>query len=199
MSILLPSLPGMRAGAKMRLLDWGGTLTPPLGGASQRLDRLGSRHALDVPLPSMKMEPTGRIWLSRLKRAKSLGALYPVPLEGFNPGAPGAPIIAAANQAGTTLQLAGFSANYPFSEGQWFSIIHLGRRYLHSIDADGIAANDGTAVVSITPMLRIIPTVGDVCEFAVPMIEGAIAGNSVEWSLRLEPWVDINFSITEDA
>ncbi len=51
----------MRGGAKMRMLDWGGDLTPPTGGPVQRLDRLGSRHALDVPLPSMPMEPRGAV------------------------------------------------------------------------------------------------------------------------------------------
>src|SRR3546814_9494938 len=64
MSIILPTTPGIRS-ATPSLISYGGLLSPSLGGAVQRLNRLGDRHALKVSLPPMRSEPDGRIYASR--------------------------------------------------------------------------------------------------------------------------------------
>ncbi|WP_430635017.1 hypothetical protein [Sphingomonas hankookensis] len=61
------------AEAVPRLLQWGSELTPTLGGVTQRLDRIGSRHAIDVQMPPMRIEADGRRWIARLLRAKQEG------------------------------------------------------------------------------------------------------------------------------
>ena len=197
MSILLPPYPGLR-GAKPRLLDWAGTLTPPLGGSLQILDRLGSRHAIDLTLPPLPAEPHGRAWASKLKQAKRQGALYRFPQYDFRIGAPGAPAVVGAGQAGTSLILGGFTPRYAIRDGQWFSLVTAGRRYLYSTSAGIVADGAGNATVQIEPPLRVRPAAGDAAEFAAPMIEGVLSGNEVAWEHLVTPYVDLGtVTITE--
>jgi hypothetical protein len=196
MSITLPSSPGIRS-AKPRLLDFGGVQTPPGGGASQKLYRLGDRYALAPTMPPIRTEPDGRIWASKLIQAQREGAIFAFPQPDLVIGDPGSPVVDGAGQAGMVLNLRGFTAGYLVRDGQFFSIIHGGRRYLHC--ARGDLAADGTGKISlpIQPMLRIAPADGAVCEFAAPKIEGLLDGQAVEWEHQLEPYTLVNFSITE--
>lgn len=198
MSILLPSAPGIRT-ATPRLLDFGGILTPAGGGASQRLNRLGNRFAIDIEVPPALTESAGRIFVARLLRAVSEGALYPFPQPHLVIGTPGSPTVNGAGQAGSTPNLHGFDPGYVVREGQFFSIIHGGRRYLHAATADTTADGSGLMALPIVPMLRISPSDGDVCEFAVPYIEGwlTLSGNAMQWQLQLEPYTQLSISITE--
>lgn len=197
MSILLPSSPGIRA-AVPSLIDYGGLLKAGLGGPTQRLNRLGSRHALKISLPPMPSEPDGRLWASALRRAMQDGALYPFPQDRFSVGSPGAPLVNGAGQTGSTLVMDGFTPSYAARAGQFFSIIHNGRRYLHSATADTSANGSGQISLPIFPMLRISPADNAVCEFAAPMIEGWLDSGHFDWNLLLEPYVQIpDFTITE--
>jgi len=196
MSIMLPSTPGIRS-AKPRLLDFGGVLTPPLGGASQKLNRLGDRYGLAPEMPPLRTEPDGRRWVALLSRARREGAIFAFPQPDLVIGEPGAPVVDGVGQAGMTLNLLGFAAAYIVREGQFFSIIHGGRRYLHMATADTVADGDGKMALPIEPMLRISPSNGDVCEFAAPKIEGWLEGQAVEWEHRLEPYTMVTFTITE--
>jgi hypothetical protein len=199
MSIILPLSPSLQ-GATPHLLDWAGTLTPPLGGSLQILDRLGSRHSIDLKLPPIPTEPAGRIWASRLKQAKRQGALYRFPQYGFRIGAPGAPQVGANGQAGTSLALTGFTPGYAIRDGQWFSLVTGGRRYLYSASSGAVANSSGAATVQIEPPLRISPVAGDLAEFAVPMIEGVLSGNDLSWEHLTAPYVDLGtITITEMA
>src|SRR3546814_18932709 len=74
MSIILPTTPGIRS-ATPSLISYGGLLSPSLGGAVQRLNRLGDRNALKVTLPPMRSEPDGRTYESKLRRALQPGAI----------------------------------------------------------------------------------------------------------------------------
>ena len=172
MSILLPSAPGFRAG-KPRLLDFGATLTPPGGGAAQRLNRIGNRFALDVEVGTSRADVAGRVLASRLMQALTQGALYPFPQD-LNPGAVGSGVtVNGGGQTGSTLSLRGFPAGYQVREGQFLSLVHNGRRYLHAAAADGAADGNGGLVLPIVPMLRISPGDGEIAEFAQPMIEAS--------------------------
>lgn len=196
MAILLPSLPGIRT-AEPRLLDFGGVQQGAMGGAAQRLNRLGNRFSLSVELPPALSATEGRIYVARLLRALTEGAIYPFPQHGLDIGTPGAPLVNGAGQSGSTLTLDGFTPGYVVREGQFFSIIHAGRRYLHQAAAEATADGAGNIVLPITPMLRISPANNAVCEFAVPYIEGFVSGDSASWRLMLEPFHLISFSITE--
>lgn len=181
-----------------RLLDFGGFLTPSTGAPVQRVDRLGNRHAHDVTLPPMRAEPDGRVWVSRLKRAKTEGAFMRFPQVGFRNRVSGSPIVAAPVAAGRSLPVAGLGARCVIREGQWLSIIHGGRRYLHSVDAEIVAGADGTVTLAITPLLRTSLDTGDVIELAQPRIEGLIL-EDFGWSIDKARTVGLSFTITEAA
>ena len=182
MAIELPQ-PRLPNRAVPKLLDWGADQKAPMGGAYQRLNRLGNRFALENTYPRLKPEPDGRILASRLRRAKTEGALFPVPQPGLEIGNPGAPVVNGAGQAGLALLLRGFTAGYTVREGQFFSIIHGGRRYLHCAEGDAVANEAGGIVLGLYPMLRVRPSDGALCEFARPMIEGIVSGASIDLEL----------------
>src|SRR3546814_1410678 len=68
--IVLPSDPAPN-GATPMLRDFGGTLTPFLGGPEQRINRLGTRLGIRVSMPPMRNGDNGRIFVSRLLQARS--------------------------------------------------------------------------------------------------------------------------------
>jgi hypothetical protein len=196
MSVLLPNLPGMRS-AEPQLLDFGGVQQGALGGAAQRLNRLGNRFAISVELPPALSATDGRVYVARLLKALTAGAIYPFPQPDLAIGDPGAPLVNGAGQSGSVLNLKGFIAGYLIREGQFFSIIHNGRRYLHQASAEIAADGSGNVALPITPMLRISPANNAVCEFALPYIEGFVSGDSARWKLLLEPYHSIAFNISE--
>lgn len=198
-AILLPSKPGIRAG-KPRLIDWGGRLVPILGGPVQNLFRLGTRFSLEFQLPPMPSEPTGRRWAADLIMAKHSGAIMPFIQDQFNVGAPGLPVVDGAGQTGMTLEMRSVTPGYAFRYGQFFSLIHGGKRYLHMVAAQAIVGSDGKVAVPIFPMLRVIPADGAVLEVGQPKIEGSLLGNEVAWDIMTEPMVDLGtIRIDEDA
>lgn len=184
MAIELPQ-PRLPRSAVPKLLDWGSDQKAPQGGSFQRLNRLGNRFALELAYPRLKPEPDGRILASRLRRAKTEGALFPFPQPGLAIGNPGAPVVDGAGQSGSMLALRGFTPGYRVREGQFFSIIDGGRRYLHEAAAETIADAGGRLVLAINPMLRIRPGNAAICEFAKPYIEGIVSGSSMDVELTI--------------
>lgn len=198
MSILLPTSPGIRV-AKPRLRDFGAWLEPVMGGPAQRLNRIGNRFAVDIQVATSSSTTTGRIIAARLMRGLTEGVLLPFPQD-FDPGNVGANVaVNGAAQQGSTLNLKGFPAGYVVGEGQYFSIIYAGRRYVHASAADAPVAANGTVALPIFPMLRISPNDAAVCEFAEPMIEGFISGNQLEYQLQTAPYLDVSFTVLEAA
>ncbi len=196
MSILLPSDP-LPNTAVPELLSFGAVLTPPLGGAAQRLNRLGDRFRLSVTLPARLSGAVLRVFLSRLRRALTQGAIIAFPQPDLDIGTPGAPMIDGANQTGSTLKLRGFAAGYVIREGQFFSVVSNGRRYLHSAAAQVAAGGSGNVVLPIDPLLRVLFADGAACEFAEPKIEGLLDGNSVAWTFTRARTTPPTFVITE--
>ena len=197
MSILLPSTPGP-ASAEPGYMEWGGTLRPVFGGAMQKLLRLGDRFAIDVTMPPLRTEAAGRVWVSKLIQAQRQGAIFSWPQLDLNVGTPGAPVVDGAGQAGSTIRIKGLTGNYTVRDGQFFSIIHGGRRYLHMATADTNASSGGIiAALPIAPMLRIQPSNGAICEFVEPMIEGLIEGDSRTWTLDVARLTGLSFRIIE--
>jgi hypothetical protein len=180
-----------QAEAQVRYLDWGGDLEPSLGGPVQHIDRLGSRHAVDFTLPPIGSATAAMQWCQRLKRAKSLGAVMKFPQVGFTMGSSGSPTISGAHSAtATAINLSGLSGGY--TEGQYISIIHAGRRYLYSFDNTGSSLTS----VAISPMLRTALSNGDTVEL-VAMIEGRLVGNEVGWNVSRARTYGLAFTIEE--
>lgn len=195
--ILLPARPALKVD-KPSMLDFGGSLTASNGGATQRLMRIGTRHALNFTPPPIAAEPLGRIWSAKLRLAKLYGAMLPFGQDGFNAGAPGNPVVDGAGQSGSTLVLRGFTPGYAVRIGQAFNLIRGDRRYLHFV-ADQQIATGGAATIDIFPMLRIIPGDGAACDFARPMIQGSLSGNEVAWERQTSGFFDFGtLTITED-
>jgi hypothetical protein len=197
--IALPTRPGVKAD-KPRMVDYGGPLKPILGGPVQNLFRLGTRHSIDITPANMLAEPHGRIWSSRLRRAKLFGAIMVFVQDGFTVGLPGAPVVDGAGQAGSTLALRGFRPGYVVREGQAFSLVYAGRRYLHFACSIMVADSTGRMALPIFPMLRVFPDDACTCEFEAPKIEGAISGNEVAWDRPVGNYYTFGaITITEDA
>lgn len=197
--ILLPAKPAVKS-AKIRMVDYGGALTPSLGGSVQTLMRLGTRHAYEQTYPPIPSEPQGRIWSARLRLAKLYGAIAPFLQDGFRPGvSAGATVARTDGQTGTTLALSGFTPGYPIREGQAFNHIAGGRRYLYFAAAETLVAGDGTVTLPIFPMLRKVVAIGAAFDFDKPMIQGSLSGNELAWDVQTAPWCDFGtIVITED-
>lgn len=186
--------------ANVLLRDFGTVLTPFLGGPDQRINRLGTRFALRVTLPPLDTKDEALIVQSRLLRAREDRLRMDWPQPGFDTGYSGAPIVAAAVASGTTLPLAGLIPGYVIREGQFLSIIHACRRYVHMFAVNRAVAGDGSVTATIWPMLRTPLSIADIVEIAVPKIEGLVSpGEEVSWQISVDRMASFSFTISEGA
>lgn len=197
--ILLPNK-GTVSSDQIHMVDFGGQLKPFMGGPVQTIMRLGTRFALDITVPQMRTEPFGRIFSSRLMQAKIFGALIEFRQDGLKVNVPGGPVLVdGAGQTGFVLHQRGFRPGYAVREGQFFSLLSGGQRYLHRAATSIVVGGDGKLVLPIFPMLRVSPADGDVCEWGKPMMQGSLSGNEALWK---RPPADISdfgtITITED-
>lgn len=196
--ISLPTFPSPN-GMQVMLRDFGGVLTPFLGGPEQLIVRPGTRFGARVTVPPMRTDELGRIYVARLLQGRINGVLMRWPLLEFNPGSPGSPVIAAGASSGSTIQISGLTSGYVVKEGQYFSIISGGRRYLYMATANATASG-GSATVNVFPLLRKAVSSGDVVEMAQPMIQGLISpGDELGWEIASNRFMNINFTIMEAA
>lgn len=196
--IVLPSLPAPN-GAQPFLRDFGGTLTPFLGGPEQRINRIGMRLGIRVTMPPMETD-NGRIFVSRLLQARQDRLRMEWPLLSFDPGATGSPLIATAVTGGTAIAIKGLAASYAAREGQFFSLVHGGRRYMHFFAGDVTASAGGTVTAAIWPPLRTNVSVNDPLELSQPLIEGMVSpGDEISWDMSLAHHVSFGFTLVESA
>lgn len=180
------------------LIDFGGTLTPPLGGTDQRINRGGSRHAVTYAV-DFDTDEEFRRFAQKLRRAKTEGALARFIQIGLAIGSPGSPLVDGATAGGTTLPVKGLTPYYAVREGQFLSVIVSGRRYVHSVDAEAVADASGDVELTITPELRISLAGDEVIEIAKPMIEGLTEGDVVQWEHAVHSHEPMVFMIREMA
>lgn len=195
---LLPTTPGYQK-SQPHFLDYGVTLSPALGGVAQRLDRLGSRFALDVTIGGIKEGATWRLWAAAMMAGRSAGVAYPWPQPGLVIGTPGAALIDGAGQSGSTLNLKSMTPGYTIAALQAFSIADSGRRYLYLASAAATVLGTGKVALPIFPMLRSSPADATACEFAAPLIEGLLSGAGVNWEHDVDNYVPFSFGISEVA
>lgn len=195
-AIALPTCP-IPEDAVPYVRDFGGVLTPFLGGPEQRINRIGTRLGMRFNMPPMEGEDA-RAFVSRLLRGKLGSVVMRWHLADFDPGEPGAPLINSAVSGGSAISIKGLTAGYTVSEGQFFSIIHDGRRYVHMSTGDVEASGGGVAAVSIFPPLRTALSVNDVVEMAAPMIEGMVSpGDELSWQIASTLETGISFTVAE--
>jgi hypothetical protein len=196
--ITLPSLPAPN-GVQPRLLDFGGILRPALGGKILRIDRPGSRFAVEVSYPPMKPS-LARVFVSRLLDAKNEGLRIEFPLLDVSQGIPGAPVVDGANPTGRFLPIRGLTPGYGFKEGFWLSIVDAaGQHYLHNCRSNTVADGSGEATITITPALRVPFADGAVIHLAKPMIEGFVDGEDWSWQIPVEKLIALSVPIEEAA
>lgn len=182
------------------LRDFGGVLTPFLGGPEQRINRLGTRFGARLTLPPMRTRDQALIIHSRLIQAKSDRLIMEWHQPDFDTGVPGDVKVSAVVTSGTTLPLKGMSAGYVVKEGQFLSIIHASRRYLHFFTSDGTVGGGGTLTASIWPMLRTNLSVDDAVEISPPRIEGLVSpGDELSWQIAVERLASFSFTVAESA
>ncbi|CAA2991076.1 Hypothetical predicted protein, partial [Olea europaea subsp. europaea] len=197
MTIALPALPWL-ARAKPKLLEFGTDLQPTLGGPRQWIARLGTRHAIEVDMPTL--DPTTfAAWNAARKKSRATGVelvlTWPQPLGPINVGAP---VIDGAGQAGTQLAVRGLTASVNVPQGGYLTLTSGGRLYLHSVTDAAIANGSGRAILSIEPMLRISPADADAISFT-PTIQGFIDGVGLDWDDQFRRWQRFSFTLSESA
>lgn len=170
--VALPSFPGPRV-QTWSLVEFGGVQQSPLGGAAQRVNRLGSRWRCEIELPPMT-PANARIWAAALAKGLREGVSLAIRQVDLMPGSPGSVLVAGAGQAGASLAVDGGTVGYVARTGQWCSILTGGRRYLHQIAAPVQFSGTGTATLPLEPLLRAIPADNAPVELAAPVIEGLL-------------------------
>lgn len=196
MTVTLSTTPGY-AGHAVKLLDFGGLVTPELGGIQQRVNRLGNRWALTVQLPPMRMDDVARAWIADLNAGLTEGVIARFPQVDFAVGSPGAPLVNGASQTGSTLNADGFSPGYTAKKGQFFNAVVSGRNYLYQMKTAGTANGSGVLPLSILPMLRASPADNSSLNFAAPVIEGFLQGDGREWTIERARTVGLSFVVAE--
>lgn len=195
-AVLLPTCP-LPNEAQPFLVDAGGYLTPFLGGPVQRINRLGMRFGVRFVMPELDGEEA-RAYVARLLRGRADRVVIPWPQTIYSDDDPGNASMLGNVAGGTAISVKGLNPSYAFAEGQFFSVIHGGRRYVYMTTSTAQVGIGGTAALSIWPPLRTPLSVNDVVEVAEPMIEGLVSpGDELVWQQAIDLTSVIEFSVVE--
>lgn len=186
--------------ADPELVDFGASLRPFLGGPSQRLDRLGTRHAITVQMPIMLVESEGRQWIVRLIRAKQEDGFIEFPQVGFVVGPCGYSItVAVSVEGGRVLSVTGATPHYAVREGQALTVTSNGRQFFYIASAQTVFDGAGAGTIELDVPLREEASVGDAVNLARPVIAGRIMEDGWKWSIDTAGTVGLSFRIEEIA
>lgn len=175
------------------LRDFGGVLTPFLGGPEQRINRIGTRFGVRFLMPEMDGEEA-RAYVAKLLRGRFDRVIMPWPQTVYGQGDPGSPKLNANVTGGSAIPIKDLDAGYTIREGQFFSIVHAGRRYIHM--ATGPLTGPGA--LGIFPPLRTALSTNDVVEIEAPMIEGMVSpGDEISWNNAIDLTTAIPFTVVE--
>lgn len=186
------------AEASPRILDFGGVVGSEIGGASLRVNRLGTRWAWRFRTVPLRMGASGRYWSGMLAQARWTGARLKVSQPEIVIGDPGAPV-AAATPSGRVVAVSGLTPGYPVRRGLWLSFERAaGDRYL-DMNLNDVAANgSGQATLLIQNLLRAPLAAGDVVNMVNPKIEGWLTGLD-SWTIDRGRMTVFEFVIEEAA
>lgn len=193
--VILPASPSpMETG--WEYIDFGGSLSGPIGGTDQRINRNGNRFALNVQMPPMEAHDA-RYWIAALTRGQRYGVQLKLLQPEIDIGAPGAPLVDGDGQAGDVLNIKGMTPRYPLVVGQWFNHVQGGNRYLYQITGSASADGTGDVAAQIEPPLRAEAMDDDVLDFGSPVIEGLLVGQGQTWTVDTAIHTGLAFTIRE--
>jgi len=183
---------------QIRPLNFSGTQEGTLGGPSLPIPRVGDRFAVDIATTQLRQDAESRLLIAALFQATTDDAR--IRLRQPNRRSNGFPaVIDGAGQSGRTINVRGLPAYAAFNQGEFFSIVHSGQRYVYMTAAAVIAGADGKAAVPIWPMLRALTIDASVCEFIAPYIEGQLVGFDKGAGFERNRTKPLTFSIVERA
>lgn len=193
--ITLPSTPGPAAVA-WEPVDFGTVLRGALGGADQRVNRLGNRWRCTVTMPVMT-PADARQWAVALTVGLREGVSWRIRQVSSPTGSPGTVLVKGGSQAGSSLLCDGFTPGYVLRAGMWLSILTGGQRYLHQCAANLRADSAGEGTISLDAPLRVSPADNSPVEIGAPVIEGLL-DEVPGWSLDPDRLArGFTFSISE--
>lgn len=193
MSVLtLPTSP-TPASMGIALVSAKNTLSPAFGGDEQDIQRKGSRYALTFAMPPMTYL-TSMDWDDLMAEGDTV--LMRVFQPGFDPGAPGTPLVNGASQSGTSLIVDGLTPYYVIRKGQFLSVVTGGQHFLYRAASEVVANSDGAATIPLRTMLRRSPANNDVVKIAEPMIEGFVRDLG-EYTVAANHLVGMQFTVRE--
>ncbi len=193
MAIALPNTP-FPASMTPRLVTGRAELRPAFGGDLQRLNRVGSRFAIDVTLPVMTYA-AAQAWSDINDETDTVTMQIVQP--GINTGSPGTPLVNGAGQSGTTLILDGLTPHYVLRKNQWISVSTGGRLYAYRVKTEVAASAGGAVSVVLTTMLRVSPADNSPVQIAAPRIEGFATVPDDAWATNTAGHVALSFTIEE--
>jgi hypothetical protein len=193
--LTLPTTPSPRS-ATVRLISARNELTPAFGGAVQRLNRKGTRYAIDVELPPMTYVQ-GMAWNDIWAEADTV--LMNVPQPGLDTTGFGSPLVNGSGQSGRVINLKGLTAGKTLLKGQYISIVTGGQRYLYKVASDGGVAGDGTTALTLQTLQRTPHLNNDVIEVLTPKIEGFARPSDDLFQIGVDRLVVPKFTIEERA
>lgn len=197
---------GFIESATPRFVDMGGVLEAELGGEDQRLDRLGSRWALEVQLKPMRA-PDAQRWISRLTRGMSEGVKIEFPQADFKvltgAGTVDGTLAASVNSNSTSLAFlsngGAAQAGKTFYEGQFFTINESTTdRNLHQVSEDVTLDVNGAGVIKFwPPARRNWPSAKNV-SFSIPQIMGFVRSDGhLPWTIDVARIYGLGFTVQE--
>lgn len=186
------------ATAGPRIVDFGGVVGGGIGGASLRINRLGTRWAWRFQTTPMKGQ-LAYFWTGMLAQARTSGARLKISQPGLDLGAPNAAFVTSSTPSGRFVPVSNMGPGYPMRRGQWLSFVRAsGDRYLDMNLNDVFAKPDGSALLFIANLLRAPLAAGDTVEILEPKIEGWITDFD-EWTIERSRTIQMAFTIVEAA
>jgi len=177
-----------------RLISGRAELRPAWGGDIQRLNRAGSRYAIDVTMPTMTYADA-QDWSAIEDETATVTMQIVQP--GLDTGAPGVPLVNGGAQSGTSLNLKGLTPYYVIRHRQWLTVTTSDRLYAYRAKGETVANGSGQATVALETMLRAVHADNDLVEIAVPRIEGFATVPEGAWKTSTAGHVSLSFTIEE--
>lgn len=198
MTITLPRLHRATDYA-LRLVKGSRPARAAIGATRQPNNRGGDHWAMEIAAGALKPLQARALAADVLGGAGERVRAY-VPMHDIDVGAIGTPLVAGADQVGSSLDTDGWQPQTAIRKGWMFNVLHAdGLQSLHLVNAEVIADASGGATITFLPPLREIPADNTELEFTEPFIEGLIDEPMDQESGLVNAILTGNFLIEEDA
>jgi hypothetical protein len=176
--------------------DLGVLQEPILEGPATKINRIGGGFVITAMLPTMPMEPGGRLLIADLQQAKRQGVIIGYDQVGFKIGTPGSPTVDGAIAGGTTLAITGATPRYVVRKGQALNVTKASKRYLYFAAAQSVLDGSGAGDILLTTPLRTMLAGGEAVNFSAPVVEGWITSD-LSWPIDLDRTTGLSIRVRE--